>query len=189
MAMPKLKESFPVLTTQRLYLRPFDPRDTANLHACLGDVEAMRYWNFLPSKTIAETERTLKWLSRTTSPYDHLAWAVAKKSNDHCIGMVNYHHREVRNRRLEIGYIIAPEHQRNGFGREAVQALIRYCAEELAVHRIEAFIHPENIASIRLAERSGFRCEGGPLTDYWCLGERYLSVMIYALINPVERGT
>jgi [ribosomal protein S5]-alanine N-acetyltransferase len=186
--MPKPKGSFPVLTTQRLFLRPFDPRDKADLHACFGDAEAMKYWNLPASKTIAETELILKWLSRATSPYDYLAWAVAKRSNDRCIGMVNYHHREVRNRRLEIGYIIAPDQQGNGFGREAVQALVRYCAEELTVHRIEAFIHPENVASIRLAERTGFRCEGGPLTDYWCRGEQYLSVMIYALINPVERG-
>jgi [ribosomal protein S5]-alanine N-acetyltransferase len=189
MAMPKPKESFPVLTTERLCLRQFESRDKAGLHACFGDAEAMRYWNFPASKTIVETERTLKWLSKTTSPYDHFAWAIAKRSNDHCIGMVNYHHREVRNRRLEIGYIITPEYQRNGFGREAVEALVRYCTDKLGVHRIEAFIHPENIASIQLAKRTGFRCEGGPLTDYWCVGEKYLSVMVYALIDPVERGT
>lgn len=101
--------------------------------------------------------------------------------------MVNYHHREVRNRRLEIGYIIAPEHQGNGFGREAVQALVRYCGDKLGVHRIQALIHSENIASIRLVERTGFRCEGGLLTDYWCVGNKYLSVMVYALI--VEETT
>ena len=97
--------------------------------------------------------------------------------------MVNYHHREVRNRRLEIGYIIARKHQGRGFGTEAVQALIQYCTDELAVHRIEALIHPENTASTRLVERLGFRREGGPLTDYWYVGDKYLSVMMYALIN------
>jgi ribosomal-protein-alanine N-acetyltransferase len=143
----------------------------------------MRYWNFPASKTVAETERVLGWLAKTSSPYDHLAWTVADRTDDQCIGMVNYHHREVRNRRLEIGYIIGRKHQRRGFGTEAVQALIQYCTDELAAHRIEALIHPENAASSRLVERLGFQCEGGPLTDYWCVGDKYLSVMMYALIN------
>src|SRR6516165_5577413 len=70
-----------------------------------------------------------------------------------------------------------------GFGTEAVHALIQYCTDELATHRIEALIHPENTASTRLVERLGFRCEGGPLTDYWYVGDKYLSVMVYALIS------
>ena len=49
------------------------------------------------------------------------------------------------------------------------------------MHRIEALIHPDNAASIRLVERLGFRCEGGPLRDRWRRGEGYLSVMMYAL--------
>jgi ribosomal-protein-alanine N-acetyltransferase len=182
--MPKSKALFPVLTTRRLSLRRFEGRDKMGLHACFGDPEAMRFWNFPASTTIADTERTLNWLSKTTSPYDYFAWSIAEKSEDRCIGMASYNHREVRHRRLEIGYIIAPQYQRNGLGTEAVQALVRYCADTLGVHRIEAFIHPDNVASIRLAERVGFTCEGGPLTDYWRVGERYLSVMAYGLINP-----
>ncbi len=50
-------------------------------------------------------------------------------------------------------------------------------------------IRPDNIPSIRLVEprcegglveRFGFRCEGSPLTDYWCVGNKYLSVMVFA---------
>ena len=74
--------------------------------------------------------------------------------------MVNYHHREARNARLEIGYILAPSHQGRGLMTEAVEALVAYCLGELAAHRIEALIHPDNTASIRLVERLGFRCEG-----------------------------
>jgi [ribosomal protein S5]-alanine N-acetyltransferase len=51
------------------------------------------------------------------------------------------------------------------------------------LRRFEAFIHPENVASIRLAERLGFRLEGGPLADYWCVGDQFMSVMIYARVS------
>jgi ribosomal-protein-alanine N-acetyltransferase len=181
--MTKGSDAFPALTSKRLTLRQVEPRDVAGLHACFGDRDAMRYWNTPPSVTPADTEKALGWLTKTTSPHDHLAWTVAEKRSDRCIGMVNYHHRESRNRRLEIGYIIAPEHQGKGLGTEAVRALLEHCTGALGMHRVEALIQPDNTASIRLVERLGFRCEGGPLVDYWRVGERYASVMMYAWVG------
>jgi [ribosomal protein S5]-alanine N-acetyltransferase len=181
--MTKATNRFPTLTTKRLRLRRFERRDLADLHACLSNAAAMRYWNSPPCKTMTDTEKTLVWLAKTTSPYDHLAWAACKKSNDRCIGMVNYHRRDTRNRRLQLGYLTAPKYQRNGFGTEAVQAVLNYCAEALNIHRVEALIHPDNLASLRLVEGLGFCCEGGPLVDYWRVGTKFVSVMIYALIN------
>ena len=181
--MAKTVATFPTLTTKRLNMRRVEPRDAIALHTCFGDHEAMRFWNIPASTAVRDTEKITAWLGKTSSPYDHFAWAIVDRSNDQCVGMVNYHHREARDRRLEIGYIVARKHQGKGIGTEAVQALLDYCTDKLDVHRVDALIHPDNIASIRLVKRLGFRCEGGPLTDYWRLGDRYLSVMIYARIN------
>ncbi len=172
----------PVFATKRLRLRRFEPGDVEGLHACFGDRDAMRYWNFPPCATKAESARWIKILAKTTSRYEFLAWAIADKRSDRCIGMVNYHHRQARNAKLEIGYILAPAQQGRGLMTEALEVLLAYCFEVLAVHRVEALIHPDNAASIRLAERLGFRCEGGPLRDYWRVSEGYMSVMLYALL-------
>lgn len=176
--------AFPALETRRLRLRKLEIRDAEALHECLGDATAMQYWNVPPSATLADTQKALEWLGKTSSPYDHLAWAIASKRDDRCIGMVNYHHREARNRRLEIGYCLAPKQQTKGLATEAVAAVADYCRNEIGVHRIEAMIHTENAASMRLVERLGFRCEGGPLRDYWCVDGVYASVMVYALVGP-----
>ena len=185
--MAKSGSAHPTLTTKRLRLRRITPGDLKGLHACFGDAEAMRYWNAPMCKTEAESQRWLTHLAKTTSPYDYLGWAVAEKRSDRCVGMVNYHHRQTRNRKLEIGYIIAPAMQRRGLMTEAVAALLAYCFGELAVNRVEALIHPDNTASIRLVERLGFRCEGGPLRDYWRVGDTYVSVMMYSRLagDPV----
>ena len=86
-------------------------------------------------------------------------------------------------KKLEIGYILAPAQQGRGLMTEAVAALVAYCFGELAVHRIEALIHPDNTASIRLVERLGFLCEGGPLRDRGAEDDGYMSVMMYARIG------
>jgi ribosomal-protein-alanine N-acetyltransferase len=176
-------EAHPILITQRLRLRCFAQRDLGGLHACFGDPEAMRYWNFPPTRSQAESARWLKILQKSSSHYTFLAWAVADKGNDQCIGMVNYHHREAQSRRLDVGYILAPAWQGKGLMTEAMGALLAYLFEDLAVRRVQALIHPDNAASIRLAKRLKFRCEGGPLRDYWRVEDRYMSVMVYALLS------
>lgn len=181
--MPKAAAAFPVLTTRRLRLRQVEPRDAVALHACFSDPTAMRYWNFPSSYSLAETEKIMGWLGKASSPYSTLAWTVARKTDDACIGMVNYHNREARHARLDIGYIIAPGEQRRGLGAEAVAALVAYCEGTLKVHRITALIHPDNVASIALAEAAGFALEGGPLKDFWRVGEEWRSVMVYARLG------
>jgi ribosomal-protein-alanine N-acetyltransferase len=178
--------AFPTLLTRRLRLRRVEPSDAGGLHACFGDPEAMRYWDFPPSGSMAETEKIMAWLAKTSSPYDHLAWAIAERAKDGCIGMVCYHHREARNRRLELGYIVARAQQGQGYGSEAVQAVLHYCVGTLGAHRVQALVHPGNRASISLVERLGFCCEGGPLADYWRVGDGYRDAMLYAFVAPAE---
>ena len=59
--MAKAGQTFPTLATKRLRLRQFEARDLQGLHACFGDRDAMRYWNFPACKTEAETEPKLQY--------------------------------------------------------------------------------------------------------------------------------
>jgi hypothetical protein len=62
--MARTADTFSTLATRRLRLRQFEPRDAAGVHACFGDQDAMRFWNFLACKTMAETEKSLRWLGK-----------------------------------------------------------------------------------------------------------------------------
>jgi [ribosomal protein S5]-alanine N-acetyltransferase len=68
-------------------------------------------------------------------------------------------------------WAVSAEFIRLGMGSEGVRALLdlAFSAERgLALHRVQANIIPDNVASLRLAERVGFRREG--------LAERYLQI-------------
>jgi ribosomal-protein-alanine N-acetyltransferase len=172
----------PVLETPRLVLRPFHAADAEGLHDAFGDPEAMRFWNVAPSADLAVTVKNIEWLAKY-SPYSHASWAVAARDDGRFLGMVNYHHREARDRRVEIGYIMVRRFWRQGFAKEAVTRLLHHCFATLRSHRVEALIMPENAASIALVESLGFRCEGGPLRDRWCIGGVYRSVLVYGLLE------
>jgi ribosomal-protein-alanine N-acetyltransferase len=185
--MARESATVPVLETPRLVLRPFTAADASGLHEAFGNAEAMRYWNVAPAQDLATTAKNIEWLAKY-SPYAHASWAVTQRGDGRFLGMVNYHHREARDRRLEIGYILVPLQWGRGFASEAVAGLLDHCFDVLSTHRVEAMIMPENAASIRLVQRLGFRCEGGPLRDRWSVGGVFRSVMVYGLLEPEWRA-
>ena len=63
-------------------------------------------------------------------------------------------------RGAHIGYWIAEDYANRGYTTRAVMALTEYAFHELALHRIEINIRPENEASKKVAEKSGYVYEG-----------------------------
>jgi len=100
--------------------------------------------------------------------------------------MVNYHDAYLPGRRATFGYIIHPAHQRQGIATEALSALLDHCFGDLGLHRIQAFIHPENTGSRRLVETLGFRCEG-LLRDDLRVGDEWRDDILYALLATDPR--
>jgi RimJ/RimL family protein N-acetyltransferase len=60
---------------------------------------------------------------------------------------------------LQIGWIALPQHHGKGFMTEAVGRVVALAFESVGAHRIVAEIMGGNDASLRLAERVGFRQE------------------------------
>ena len=179
--MPKPPIPHPTLATPRLRLRPFRVDDTDAMHQCYADPEVMRFWNRPPHTRRRQTERTIRRAIAAT-PAKSRIWAVADAATDRCLGMVNYHNASPQHRSADIGYLIHPSHHRQGIAAEAVTALIDHCFGPLAMHRLTAFIDPDNTASCRLAERLGFRREG-LLRETIFLNNTWRSDAVYGLLQ------
>ena len=82
---------------------------------------------------------------------------------------------------LELSYILyRPEHRGKGAMSEAVELMVRYLFETRKVNRIRLVIHPDNIASRRLAEKCRFRHEGTARGAWYNKG-RHHDVEIYSI--------
>jgi ribosomal-protein-alanine N-acetyltransferase len=184
--MPKKIVPHPILSTHRLRLRQFCVEDTDAMHLCFANSEAMRFWNHPVHTKLIETERAVKRFVDCTPSY-YRFWAVADAKSDHCIGMVNYHDGHIRSRRVAIGYIIDPAYHRKGIATEAVSTMLDFCFGELGLHRVQAFVHPDNTASRKLVEKLGFRAEG-LLRDNLRVGDDWRDDMLYALLKTDHRS-
>jgi [ribosomal protein S5]-alanine N-acetyltransferase len=169
-----------------LRLRAFRPGDLKSLHALYGDPHNLRYWGGPPSTGLSETRRMMRW-HLPYRPSAYVLWAIEEKDSRRVIGMINYHRRDRREKRVDVGWLLRPEYQGHGYMAEAARALLRHLIDTLKVHKVEALIRPENKPSIALAERLGFRLEGGPIRDRWFVSDRWHSVMLYGLIAGEDR--
>jgi [ribosomal protein S5]-alanine N-acetyltransferase len=184
--MARAPKKQPTLLTKRLRLRPFRGGDLKAMHALYGDSDNLRYWSVPASRHLAATRRMLGW-HLAFRPGHYVMWAVEEAKSRQVIGMINYHRRERRERRVDVGWLLLPQFQGKGYMAEAGRALLRHLFDDLGVHKVEALIRAENKPSAALARRLGFRLEGGPLRDRWLVSDKWHSVMLYGLIAGEER--
>ncbi|RAJ40154.1 RimJ/RimL family protein N-acetyltransferase [Kitasatospora sp. SolWspMP-SS2h] len=59
-----------------------------------------------------------------------------------------------------VGYWVAAPARGRGAAKVALDAVVGWALDELGVPGLELFVEPWNAASIRTAERAGFRCTG-----------------------------
>ena len=146
----------PVLETARLRLRRVEERDVDALAAMFGDP---RYMRFMGDGKLVD--RAAAWRA-IAGALGHWAlrgygfFAVEEKAVGRFIGWSGVLNPEGWPG-IEIAWGIAPDRWRQGFATEAATAVLRYAAGTLHLTRLVSLIHPENVASIRVAEKIGER--------------------------------
>jgi RimJ/RimL family protein N-acetyltransferase len=66
---------------------------------------------------------------------------------------------------VEYGYTVFSAFRRQGYAREACEALMQWAYQEHQVTRFVVSIRPDNIPSRRLAERFGFKQIGSHMDE------------------------
>lgn len=59
-----------------------------------------------------------------------------------------------------VGYSIDENYVGKGIATEAVRLVVAFGFEQLRLHRLEAYVSPRNLGSIRVLQKSGFQNEG-----------------------------
>lgn len=114
-----------------------------------------------------EIAYTKAYIEKRYRFFEYGMWVVFDKETGSMIGRAGLENRDVAVRigdegqkvyesQVELGYMIAPSYQRQGYATEVCHAILQYAKEELEIPFINAFIHYDNIASIRLAEKMNF---------------------------------
>lgn len=89
---------------------------------------------------------------------------------------------------LELSYHVYDAAQTGkGFASEAVRLTTRYLFDRTRLNRVRLIIHPDNAASIRVAEKCGYRHEGTARSAWYHRG-RHHDVEVYAIVRVDAAG-
>ncbi|MBY0555932.1 MAG: GNAT family N-acetyltransferase [Burkholderiaceae bacterium] len=169
-----------VLHTPRLTLRFLTPEDAPAMFRLFSDPAAVRYWSCAPWQDMAEASRYVEQTLHGYADGSTLRWAM-RTADGELVGVVTLYHFDRRNYRCDIGYMLARPYWGQRYMQEALRAVLDYGFGSLALHRIEADIHPDNSASVRLLQGLQFRLEG-QLRERWFVNGEISDSLIYGLL-------
>jgi ribosomal-protein-alanine N-acetyltransferase len=107
----------------------------------------------------------------------------AKEDPHHILGAVSLNHIIWgASMSARLGYSIDANHQEQGYGKEAVGAVVQHAFKAMHLHRLEAHIMQGNAPSIALATALGFSCEG-VCSGYMYVNGRWEDHLRYALLG------
>jgi RimJ/RimL family protein N-acetyltransferase len=150
----------PVLETARLRLRAHRIEDHAARTAMLADPEVTRYLGGRPL-TGEEVWRRLLQFIGLWNLLGYGYWAVEEKDTGRYVGDIGFadFHRDMQPSlagMLEFGWVLAAHSHGKGYASEAVAAATAWGEQHFGALRSVCIIAPENLASIRVAEKAGF---------------------------------
>jgi len=149
-----------ILETARLLLRHLDMNDVEALYAFYQDIEIRRYF---PDGVLSydDTREELEWYMNGHPQYPKLGlWATVHKPSGKFIGRCGLLPWEIDGKlEIEIAYLLGKEFWHQGFATETAQGIMSYGFEKLHLTRLICMMHPENIASQKVAERIGMKFE------------------------------
>lgn len=151
----------PILESERLKLRGYRLEDFSHCAAMWGDSEVARY---IGGKPLSEEESWTKFL-RYAGHWSLLGfgyWVVEERATGDFVGEIGFadYKRDLVPSLKgipEIGWVLASHRHGRGFATEAVRAAVAWGDVHFAQAKTACIIDPENLASIRVAEKCGYR--------------------------------
>lgn len=170
------------LSGTNIYLRAIEPEDLDILYQWENDS-----FLWVHGCTLAPFSKFTLREYIQNSCYDiyqtrQLRMMITLKKTNETIGMVDLFEIDPHHERGAVGILIAPDHQRKGFGNEALQLMCSYAFGFLHLHQLYAHILQENKNSLKLFSENGFISCG--LFKEWVKTENgYKNVVVMQRIN------
>jgi ribosomal-protein-alanine N-acetyltransferase len=148
-----------ILETERLTLAPLTPQDAPLVYPFLSDPEVMAHWDQAPIEDPDEVEACVVAQVAEMDQGKALYWALRHSNSQAFIGYCELVDIDQRHHRAELRFIIARQGWGQGFGIEAVRALLAHAAS-IGLKRLIARTHVGDNRAEKLLERLGFEQEG-----------------------------
>jgi RimJ/RimL family protein N-acetyltransferase len=179
----------PGIVTDRLRIDDLVPEDAPVLFGYRSDPAVGRFQSWSP----ASVDETRAFIVRNASGAfgESGAWyqlGIRSAATRELVGDLGVRFLAQDDPQVEIGFTIAPAHQRQGFGKSAVTALLDYLFTVAARRRVFASVDPRNEASMALLRNVGMRQEAHFRQSLLWRGE-WVDDVVFARLRSEWRGS
>lgn len=147
-------------TTPNLLLRKYTPEVAEYIFTHYNDSELSDFLGLDNTEALTVEKDRFKYgntMFNKSFEYFHLL----NKDSEKVIGWCGYHTWYKLHQRAEIGYMLYSDNYKGkGLMSEALKFSIDYGFNNMNLHRIEAFVGPDNVPSLKLMDKFGFVKEG-----------------------------
>jgi [ribosomal protein S5]-alanine N-acetyltransferase len=177
------QRAFPTIDLDDDYiLREQTLEDTEAFFRYYTDHEVGQYILATKPATLLEASKEVQYCRNLFYSKQGVYWTIAKKSDNEMIGAIglymnNMHHR------AEITYDLAKEYWRKGIMQKTIQAVMDYAFNEMKLLRLEAVTRDDNVASMQLLKKLGFKHEG-TLKNYRYFNGKAWDIEMLAAVPP-----
>jgi [ribosomal protein S5]-alanine N-acetyltransferase len=132
-----------VLTTARLWIRPFTLHDVPDATAAIGLL-------------MDSDERNREWIARLgvehQREHGYAYWQCRDKGTGQLLGFCGWREHELG---TSLGYAFAEPTRGNGYAKEAAGAVVAWGLANIGAQRLYASVRPPNPASCKVLEHTG----------------------------------
>lgn len=172
--------SFPIILDEQLCLRPFRISDAAQLVLHANNKKIAD--NLNDGFPFPYTEKNaFEFFESLRNDFPQKVLAIAL--DDQVIGAIGiFPQTKVQRLNAEIGYWVGEKYWGRGIATKAVKAMLNYTFANFNLIRIYARPFPDNNASKRVIEKSGFTFEAR-LKNGLCKNEEIFDELIYSFLK------
>ena len=171
-------KKFPILGTDRLYLRQFNDTDLDNVFNGLSHPDVIQYYG-VSFRSLEATKEQMLWFSNLEKNATGIWWAICAKGDGKFLGAGGLNDLDRENKKAEIGFWLLPENWGRGIMTEAVPLILNHAFNNLGLHRVEGFVETENENCIKALLKLKFKHEG-TMKDCEVKNGKMISVQIFA---------
>jgi len=143
--------------SEKVKFRELIITDTVKLYEIYSDKEAMKYRGSKAMRTIEEAENFIKNKSLKKMEILTIRKAIELMQTKELIGSAMYRFDENKKYECEIGYSIGRQFWGQGLGKEIVKMMVKAIEEKNEINKIVAWSNKDNLASIKILEKIGFK--------------------------------
>lgn len=163
-----------------IYLR-FMTYDDTDLIVGWRNTDSVRK-NFI-YQALFTRESHENWIRTKVETGDVVQMIICETGSDRPVGSVYVRDVDRTHHKAEYGIFIGEADARGkGYGTAAAKLMIRYCFEEMKLHRLFLRVYADNLRAVKSYEKAGFEREAF-LRDDVCIDGKYRDIVLMGILN------